>query len=249
MRRLLLILMLPILAACTPDDVKSALHLLHGSPRAYISFEADVSGETNIPDALDQAAAVVQRRLDLAGVDAEARGYSGETAVIVVQGYTDDPEGLISLVTQGGRVEFVDLRNAPPELTAQPNDAPIATTAHPTQGEHTDPITGAPYATVLDAVQVIDAQAIKSQYTDSWEVLLTFSPEHGAILSAYTAANIGTTLGILIDARLLAAPIIQVQVGEQALIAGNFTEAEVREMAAVVGGGVLPFDLSVSEVR
>src|SRR5690606_38710628 len=117
------------------------------------------------------------------------------------------------------------------------------------QDGQTDPVTGEPYWTVLDAVQVIDAQATLNEISGAWDILLTFSPEHGAILSEYTAANVGTTMGILIDGRVLSAPTIQAQIGEQALISGNFTESEARELAAVIGGGILPFPLTVSEVR
>jgi preprotein translocase subunit SecD len=249
MHRILLFLVLFTLAGCTAEDVESALRFLHGSPRVYVVFEADVSGEANIPDALDRTAEVVQRRLDLAGIDAEAQGYSGETAVIVVQGYTDDLDGLIALVTRLGRVEFADLRNAPPELLNSPTDTIFVTSAQPEQGALTDPATGGPYPTVLDAVEVIGTEATISEFNGTWEILLTFSPEHGAILSEYTAANIGTTLGILIDGRVLSAPTIQMQVGEQAVISGNFSEAEARELAAVIGGGMLPVALTVSEVQ
>jgi preprotein translocase subunit SecD len=250
MRRKLLFLMLVALAGCTPQDVESALRFLHGTPRVYVVFEVDdVSGEPNIPDALDRTAAVVQRRLDLAGIDAEAEGFSGETAVIVVQGAVDDLDALIALVTRPGRVEFTDLRNAPPALVAVPTEAIISTTTHPVPDGQTDPDTGEPYPTVLDAVQVIDAEATRNEITGAWDILLTFSPEHGVILSEYTAANIGTTMGILIDGRVLSAPYIQAQVGEEALITGNFSEAEARELAAVIGGGALPFALTVAEVR
>ena len=134
-------------------------------------------------------------------------------------------------------------------MVAVPTEAIISTTAHPIPDGGTDPDTGEPYPTVLDAVQVIDAEATRNAITGTWDILLTFSPEHGAILSAYTAANIGTTMGILIDGRVMSAPTIQMQLGEQAIISGNFSEAEARELAAVIGGGALPFPLTVSEVR
>ena len=101
----------------TGEDVEAALRFLHGTPRVYAMFEVDgVGGEPNIPDALDRTAAVVQRRLDLAGIDASAEGFSGETAVIVVQGAVGDLDALIALVTRPGRLEFTDLRNAPVTL-------------------------------------------------------------------------------------------------------------------------------------
>lgn len=250
MRRILLLLMLFALAGCTPEDVEAALRFLHGTQRVYVMFEVEgVSGEPNIPDALDRTAEIIQRRLDLAGIDVEAEGFSGETAVIVVQGHTDDLDALIALVTRPGRVEFADLDNAPPELVAAPSDAVFSTTANPVDGGQVDPNTGEPYPTVLDAVQVIDAEATLNEFTGAWDILLMFSPEHGAFLAEYTAANIGTTMGILIDGRVLSAPTIQAQVGEEALISGNFSEAEARELAAVIGGGMLPFPLTVSEVR
>ena len=230
--------------------MEAALRFLQGSQRLYVVFEVEaVSGEPNIPDALDRTAAIVQRRLDLVGINAEAQGYSGETAVIVVQGYNDNLDALIALVTRPGRVELVDVDKAPPALLVAPTDVLFATSAHPAPDGQADPDTGEPYPTVLDAVQVINAEATLSEISGTWDVMLTFSPDHGAFLAEYTAANIGTKLGILIDGRVLSAPTIQAQIGEEALISGNFTEAEARELAAVIGGGMLPFPLTVSEVR
>lgn len=251
MRRIGLFLLLIVsLATCTPQDITSALRLLHGQSRVYIIFEArTVSTESDIPAALDQMAALMQRRLDLAGINATAEGFSGEKAVIVVQGDTDDLDALIALMTRPGRVEFTDLRSAPAELLAPSADALVSTSAHPLPEGQTDPVTGEPYPTMLDAVQVVEAQAKVSPFTGDWDIVLTFSPEHGAILADYTAANIGTTLGILIDGKLLSAPTIQVQIGEQAQISGIFSEAEARELAAVIGGGTLPFALTVAELR
>lgn len=250
MRRLLPLICLVFLAACTPAGLLQALTGANpATPVTQIVLETEASAPAVSAKALIGAAAIIQHRVDLIGADAEASA-SGERQIVVrVVAYDGEISQIVRLVTRIGRVELADLRNAPPELVTNPNDALLATSAHPTLGEHIDPLTGAPYVTVIDSVQVIDAHAAVSQFTTTWDIALTFSPEHGALLSEFTAANIGTTLGILIDGRLLSAPRIQAQVGDEAVIAGNFSEAEARQLAAVIGGGELPFALTFAEIR
>lgn len=250
MRRLMPLICLLFLAACTPADLLRVLTGASPSPAVtQITLEVDAGTPAVSAQALAGAAAILQHRLDLFGASAEAAGSGDRQIVVTVAAYDGEISEIVTLITRIGRVEFADMRNAPPELLAPPLDAAIATSAHPTLGEHIDPLTGAPYRTVIDSVQVIDSGASLSQFTNTWDIALKFSPEHGAQLSEFTAANIGTTLGILIDARLLSAPRIQAQVGDEAVIAGNFSEAEARQLAALIGGGELPFALTFAEIR
>lgn len=251
MRRLLAILTVLLLSGCSPDELSRLFHGDSKPPQSAVRLilQAETAGALPSPETLDAAAAVIRRRLDLLGIPAEVT-VTGDAQITVALHHIDESMGDVgTLVTRPGRIEFVDMRNAPPELVANPNDALLATSAHPTLGEHIDPLTGAPYLTVIDAVQVIDAHAAVSQFSNTWDIALTFSPEHGALLSEFTSANIGTTLGILIDGRLLSAPRIQAQVGDEAVITGNFSEVEARQLAAVIGGGELPFALTVAEMR
>lgn len=250
MRRLLSLTMLALaLTACTPDAVQEVFDSLHGPSRVQAIFEADVNDQPSIPDALAQTAAVVQRRLELAGIRADVAPFSGETPVIVITAPDGDLDAVITLATRPGQLEFVDLRGAPAALLAVPDDALLSTSAHPNAGGQVDPQTGAPYPTVIDAIQVIEAAAEESPYVSEWQVQITFSPEHGAALADYTAASIGTPLGIAVDGRLLTAPVIQTAIGAEVVISGGMGEAEARELAAVVGGGALPFALTLAEVR
>ena len=56
----------------------------------------------------------------------------------------------------------------------------------------------------------------------------------------FTAGNIGRQLAILVDGRLLSAPVIQGEIGDQGMIDGDFTTQEVADLATVLRSGALP---------
>jgi preprotein translocase subunit SecD len=57
--------------------------------------------------------------------------------------------------------------------------------------------------------------------------------ESGALrLEAFSAEHVGDALGIVIDGKLISTPVIQTEIGGgEVVIAGNFSEAEARELA------------------
>ncbi|MDA1179933.1 MAG: protein translocase subunit SecD, partial [Planctomycetota bacterium] len=64
--------------------------------------------------------------------------------------------------------------------------------------------------------------------------------------------NHHSLLGIVLDRRLISAPRIQSRISEQGEISGNFTEAEVKDLAAVLNSGRLPAVLKpnpISEMK
>lgn len=53
-----------------------------------------------------------------------------------------------------------------------------------------------------------------------------------------TGANVGKTLAIVVDGKVLSAPIISTAISDQGVIAGNFTTEEVDRLVSALQAGM-----------
>lgn len=81
-------------------------------------------------------------------------------------------------------------------------------------------------------------------------VALEFSDEGGKKFGALTAANIGHHIGIYLDGELLTNPVVNEAItGGSAVITGQRTLEEAKDLAILLRSGALPVKVSVMEVR
>lgn len=81
-------------------------------------------------------------------------------------------------------------------------------------------------------------------------VALEFSDEGGKKFGALTAANIGRRIGIYLDGELLTNPVVNEAItGGSAVITGQRTLEEAKDLAILLRSGALPVKVSVMEVR
>lgn len=81
-------------------------------------------------------------------------------------------------------------------------------------------------------------------------VALEFSDEGGKKFGALTAANIGCHIGIYLDGELLTNPVVNEAItGGSAVITGQRTLEEAKDLAILLRSGALPVKVSVMEVR
>lgn len=81
-------------------------------------------------------------------------------------------------------------------------------------------------------------------------VALEFSDEGGKKFGALTAENIGRHIGIYLDGELLTNPVVNEAItGGSAVITGQRTLEEAKDLAILLRSGALPVKVSVMEVR
>lgn len=81
-------------------------------------------------------------------------------------------------------------------------------------------------------------------------VALEFSDEGGKKFGALTAANIARHIGIYLDGELLTNPVVNEAItGGSAVITGQRTLEEAKDLAILLRSGALPVKVSVMEVR
>ena len=100
-------------------------------------------------------------------------------------------------------------------------------------------------APILDANDVAAADVIYDQAGNPM-VSFQFTPEGSDIFGRHTADHIGGSIAIVLRGQVVSAPVIQSPIlGGRGQITGGLTNREAVELAAVLQGGVLPFDLSI----
>lgn len=77
-----------------------------------------------------------------------------------------------------------------------------------------------------------------------WEIALDFTASGGGQFERVSAANVKRQLAIVLDEVCHSAPVIQERIsGGSAVITGNFTESEAKDLATVLTAGSLPVQI------
>ncbi len=80
-------------------------------------------------------------------------------------------------------------------------------------------------------------------------VNFTLSNQGGKIFEKVTAENIGKPLAIILDGRVISAPVIQAVIRDAGMITGQFTPQEAEDLAIVLRSGALPAGIKYLEER
>jgi preprotein translocase subunit SecD len=80
-------------------------------------------------------------------------------------------------------------------------------------------------------------------------VKFVLKPDGATKFGAWTGANIGKYLAIVLDHRVESAPVIEGRISDQGRIAGNFTQQEVQDLSLTLRSGALPASLTYLEER
>jgi hypothetical protein len=197
---------------------------------AAVAFDI-VPDEARSPTADDIATVVeiVRRRLDAAGSADHSVSVSDTGIVVSVPG-TVDLDAVRRLVGQTGRVTFVALgersANAGDIIDEEGNSA------------------------LFTGAAVASARVGEGELGEP-TVELTLEPAAARIFADFTTENVGTWFAIVLDGRVVTAPIIQSAILDGSIritsgIGDRFDELEMRSLAAILSSGPLPFDLRES---
>lgn len=100
---------------------------------------------------------------------------------------------------------------------------------------------------VVTSADVVSAVAQASDFGD-WVVVLTFSESAGETLRQFTRDHVGEVMSIVVDGVTISEPVIQGEIGAEIWLQGNFTEPAARLLAVQIGGGVLPFPMTIEAI-
>ena len=215
-------------------DLKGGTHLV---------FEADMSGieEKDREDALRSSEEIISRRVDLYGIAEpliQTANNKDQYRIIVELAGVANTKQAIDLI---GKTAQLDFREEPGE-----NNQPSATESLEAE---TSIIKYQP--TNLTGKDLARAQVQFDQsQTGKPVVALSFTAEGKDKFSQITSRNVGKRLAIFLDESPLTAPTVQEEITSgNAVITGDFTLEEAKNLAIQLNAGALPVPIKVIEQR
>ncbi|WP_375280995.1 hypothetical protein [Pseudooctadecabacter sp.] len=98
---------------------------------------------------------------------------------------------------------------------------------------------------ILTADHLVDAGTI-FDYSGQPAVSFQFTPEGREVFGTYTSQNIGEVFAIVVRGEVMSAPRIMDAIwGGEGMLTGAFTIQDTARLAAVLQGGVMPFDMTI----
>ncbi len=206
--------------------------------------------ENRVKSAVEQAIEVIRRRLDELGMTEATIQQQGFDRIIVQAPGVKDPDMLKQAVGQTARLTFQLLCDVQP-TGAQGERPPPGCVALP---DEKDPnriywVKTSRRATV-EGADLVDAQPSFDGQTGEPVVTFRFNQKGALKFARLTQANVGKPFAIILDGKVVSAPVIQTPIlGGTGQISGRFTVEETRVMSAVLRSGALPAKLVVVEER
>ncbi len=243
-------------------DIRLGLDLRGG---LQTLLEADVPADRVVaPDELQNAKNILQNRANGLGVSEVVMQTAGDRRIVAEFPGVSNPEEVVESLQQTALLEFVDMGSVPlaPGTQIQTDFGQSSTsgataTATPEAVTATPEASGAPtaepaaqiYHTVMTGASLQTA-SVTQDTAGRYQVAFTLKSDATKLFSDYTTANVGKYLAIVLDKKVISAPVIQSPITDGAgVIQGNFTSDEANTLAIQLRSGALPIPLKVVESR
>jgi preprotein translocase subunit SecD len=199
----------------------------------------------------------IRNRVDKFGVAEPTITRQGSDRILIQLPGVQDPERAKALIGQTGLLEFRLLDESTSVEEALAGRLPEASVVLYQRREDRESKTERkiPYVvqkrTLLTGAELTDASVQADQNSPgNWQVSITFSSAGGQRFGEITEQNVGKHLAILLDGSVYSAPRINERIpGGRAVITGQFTIDEARDLAIVLREGALPASVKMLEER
>ena len=213
-------------------DLEPKLGLdLAGGAHLVLGLDMSKIGAGDRQDAADASKEIIEKRVNLFGVTepvVQAAKVGNEFQVIVELPGVTDVSAALSLIGRTAQLEFKELTGATP--SAMPGAAPSDFVP-----------------TGLTGASLQKAQVTFSSQTGLPQVSLQFNSEGAAKFEEITARNVARPLAIFLDEEVISAPTVQETIsGGQAVITGQFTTQEAKQLAIQLNAGALPVPVKIA---
>lgn len=232
------------------NDFKDLEVVKQGGDPHFFSLKFTDAGAAALKETvLQRTRATIANRLALLDIAAEMETLPPDGLTIKLKDAVDS-DRVKNVVTQKALLEFKNVRQIlDTALTAVIDPAPdtVILYAHPA---FTGINTGQAYIldadTVLSGEHIIKAESVYDKNYDMYLIAIEFDAKGAELFAEITKANIGKPLAIVLDGAVVSAPIVHEQItGGKAIISGNFSEQETRDLAALLQAGSLQTPISI----
>jgi preprotein translocase subunit SecD len=206
--------------------------------------------------AVDQGLETIRNRIDQFGVSEPDIRTQGENRVLIQLPGIKDPQRAIDLIGKTALLEFKLVDEQQSVEQALQGKIPAGDKIY--YGRRVDPVTGQVSRnayllkdrTLLTGEYLTNAEVrIDTQYNRPY-VALSFDDRGARLFEKISGDHIKERLAIVLDGNVYSAPVIQDRIsGGNAIIEGQFTMEEAKDLAVVLRAGSLPAPVKILEER
>lgn len=209
-------------------NLKLGLDLQGGTHLVYEGDLKDIS-EDAWTEAMESARDVIERRVNAFGVSEPLVQISGQNRLIIeLPGITNIDEA----IDQIGQTPFMEFREENPN----PKDVEVSE-----DGQVVLDAKDAFMTTGLTGKEFDRATLEFHPTTGEPQVTLQFNSEGSKLFAEITERNINKRVAIFLDGAILSAPVVQTAITNgEAVITGQFSVAEAKDLVTRLNSGALP---------
>ena len=223
-------------------DLRGGSHLLLEVDTSELTANKNPAlHEQIVRDAVEQSLEVVRRRLDETGMVEPMITRQGSDSILVQLPGVNDPHHIRELLGTTARMTFHWAANDKSAVLGK-----IISVQGDTSGERYQ----LEERVALEGKHISDARLAFNQETGEPVVNFKLDNEGARRFGDMTKHNIGRALAIVLDDRVVTAPVIRSAIqGGSGEISGSFTSASANDLALLLRAGALPAPLKVIEER
>jgi preprotein translocase subunit SecD len=240
-------------------------------------LEADVRDCASVdPKSLDVTRQILESRANALGVSEIVMQIAGQCRIVAEFPGVKNPEEVVKALQQTALLEFVDMGASPlGEGTTIETDhdkstgatgataaaagtpsvpAPTATLAPPPTAAPgaTAEAAATPASQIYHTVMTgaaLDTVAVQpGNLAGAYQIAFTLKSDGAKVFSEYTSAHVGQYLAIVLDKKVISAPVIKSAITDgQGIIEGGFTNESANALAVQLRYGSLPVPVKVVE--
>lgn len=212
--------------------------------------------ESATADEMETARRVIDQRVNALGVGETVVQLAGSDRIIVELPGVENPEQAVETLRGTGRLEFID-----PQGQYLPDGTVVRTTnsPNPPQLEATAPFTptadaGPIYQSITDGAD-LDTSSVQPAFSQGGvtgsrpAVSFTFTGESASQLAAFTAANVGQPMCIVLNNEVFSCPTINAALTDGSGVIEVNSNAERDNILNQLKYGALPIPLVVETTR
>ncbi|MFL6337381.1 MAG: protein translocase subunit SecD, partial [Pyrinomonadaceae bacterium] len=208
----------------------------------------------------------------------QAHGSTNSHQILLQMPGIDDPERIKQLLTTESRLELMKVVGSsnPSPITTYPTEEaaraslggtvppnrrilPYDERNEPTAAGANAPKPGQPSSwVVVESPAVIDGSELRSADAvsgspaggdEAYQINFTLKPSGAQKFGAWTAANVGAYMAVVLNDHVKSAPYIKQQITDTGQISGNFSKASAGDLALTLRSGALPAKIVYLEER
>jgi preprotein translocase subunit SecD len=199
--------------------------------------------------AVEQSMEIIRRRVDELGTREPSISRQGVNRIVVQAAGESDPERLKEIIGQTAKLTFQMVDETVSLQEAMAGRIPPGSELLPSEDGLTPSVLVKKRA-VVTGEMLTDAQQVFDQQSGQPVVSFRFNSQGARRFGDATAQNLGKRFAIVLDGKVISAPVIQSAItGGSGQISGSFTPESANDLAVLLRAGALPAPLRVEEQR